>query len=53
MNSEEATPENIMHDLGYLCAQLAANGNSKASDDLIEISQRLAFWFEQQRQRDI
>jgi len=53
MNLDKANPMAIMHDLGFLSAQLAAVGMEKLCDDLIEISQRLAYYFEVKRQEEI
>lgn len=53
MNIEDATPMKIMHDLGYLSAELVAAGNDKAADSLANIAERLAYYFEVQRQEEI
>jgi hypothetical protein len=53
MNIEDATPEQIMHDLGYLSASICDAGLPRQSEALTELAQRLAYYFEQQRQRDL
>lgn len=53
MDIENVTPEQIMYELGYLCAQAYEEGMPIVSDKLKTISEKLAYYFELQRQQEI
>lgn len=53
MDIENITPEQIMYELGYLCAQAYEEGMPIVSDKLKMISDKLAYYFELQRQKEI
>lgn len=53
MNIDNVTPENIMKYLDSLVAELHTANSHETAEKLQNIAEYLAYYFEQQRQRDI